>query len=99
MSPSPAPVSTPGGTYALGGLPVARIGYGAMQLECYHANPSEGVELLVRAFELGVNCVDTAQFYGDGFVNGLIREALKQKNSIVIATKVGAQTLRISIKI
>jgi pyridoxine 4-dehydrogenase len=91
MSPSSEPLPAPGGTYQLGGFQVARIGYGAMQLERYHANPSEGVELLARAFELGVNHVDTAQFYGGGFVNSLLRKALKPQNSIVIATKIGAE--------
>ncbi len=91
MSSSSVPTPIPDDTYSLGGFKVARIGYGAMQLERFHADPSEGVELLVSAFALGVNHVDTAQFYGDGFVNGLIRKALKPQNSILVATKVGAE--------
>lgn len=34
--------------------------------------------------------LDTAQFYGDGFVNGLIRRALSPGHTVAVATKVGA---------
>ncbi|WP_207547923.1 aldo/keto reductase, partial [Mycolicibacterium mucogenicum] len=68
-------------TYALGQHQVHRIGFGAMQL------PGPGVfgpprdhdqalAVLRRAVELGVNHIDTAQFYGPDVANQLIREAL-----------------------
>ena len=81
---------TPGGTYLLGGQEVARFGYGAMQLRHCMRNPSEAVALLQRAIDLGVNHIDTAQFYGDGFVNKMIRKALRPGDRVVVASKVGA---------
>jgi pyridoxine 4-dehydrogenase len=76
--------------YRLGAYQVARMGYGAMQLEPLHHTRSEATALLRRAIDLGVNHIDTAQFYGDGFVNDVIREALRDVGQIVVATKVGA---------
>jgi len=46
----------------LGDHDVLRVGFGAMQLE--HADPADAVKVLHRAVELGVNHIDTAQFYG-----------------------------------
>uniref|UniRef100_UPI0015F0D9C3 aldo/keto reductase n=1 Tax=Streptomyces shenzhenensis TaxID=943815 RepID=UPI0015F0D9C3 len=47
------------------------------------------VALLRRMVELGVDHVDTAQFYGDGLANRLLREALRPEDRVLIATKVG----------
>ncbi|WP_410592270.1 aldo/keto reductase [Amycolatopsis sp. lyj-23] len=80
--------STERGTLA--GRSVSRVGYGAMQLERLHDDRAAAVALLRRAVELGVGHVDTAQFYGDGFVNGVIRDALRPGDDVVLATKVGA---------
>jgi len=80
----------PGGSGLLAGRTVSRIGYGAMQLERLHGNRSAAIALLRRAVELGVDHVDTAQFYGDGLVNGLIREALRPEDGVVVVSKVGA---------
>jgi len=80
----------------LAGRPVARIGYGAMQL------PGPGVlgpprdraaalALLRRAVELGVNHIDTAQYYGPDVANELIHDALHPyPEDLVLVTKVGA---------
>jgi pyridoxine 4-dehydrogenase len=80
----------------LAGRPVARIGYGAMQL------PGPGVlgpprdravalAVLRRAVELGVNHIDTAQYYGPDVANELIRAALHPyPDDLVLVTKVGA---------
>lgn len=87
--------ANPGGTATLAGRTVSRIGYGAMQLEKLHHDPDAGVALLRRAFELGVDHVDTAEFYGDGFVNSLVRRAVADRDDIVVATKVGADPDRI----
>ncbi|MYS69045.1 aldo/keto reductase, partial [Streptomyces sp. SID5926] len=59
----------PGGAGSLAGRTVSRIGYGAMQLERLHADRAAAVALVRRAVEHGVDHLDTAQFYGDGFVN------------------------------
>lgn len=77
------------GTYLLGAHRVARMGYGAMQLE-RAGTRAEACRLLRRAIDLGVNHLDTAQFYGDGFVNEVIGEVLQSSPQIVVATKVGA---------
>lgn len=81
----------------LAGRPVARIGYGAMQL------PGPGVlgpprdrvaalAVLRRAIELGVNHIDTAQYYGPDVANELIHAALHPyPEDLVLVTKVGAE--------
>jgi len=75
---------------ALAGRTVSRVGYGAMQLERLHDDRAAAIALLRRAVELGVGHVDTAQFYGNGFVNDVVREALGSGDDVLIATKVGA---------
>ena len=61
----------------LGDRSVNRIGYGAMQLAERAAPPRDvAVGVLRRAVELGVDHIDTAEFYGDGLANDLIRAAL-----------------------
>jgi aryl-alcohol dehydrogenase-like predicted oxidoreductase len=87
----------PGGTAMLAGRTVARIGYGAMQL------PGPGVlgpphdrnaalSVLRRAVELGVNHIDTAQYYGPDVANELIHAALHPyPEGLVLVTKVGAE--------
>ncbi|MBE8522463.1 aldo/keto reductase [Amycolatopsis sp. H6(2020)] len=75
---------------ALAGRTVSRVGYGAMQLERLHDDRAAAIALLRRAVDLGVDHVDTAQFYGNGFVNGVIREVLGSGDDVLIATKVGA---------
>ncbi|BCY09138.1 aldo/keto reductase [Actinoplanes sp. L3-i22] len=76
--------------FAFAGRPVARIGYGAMQLSRLRDDRAAGIALLRRAVELGVNHVDTAQFYGFGLVNELLREALRPEDGVLIVSKVGA---------
>jgi pyridoxine 4-dehydrogenase len=79
----------PGGTGRIGTHPVARVGFGAMQLAS--SAPGDAAAVLRRAIELGVNHVDTASFYGDGVVNGHIRNALSPyRDDLVIVSKVGA---------
>ena len=69
---------------------VARIGYGAMQLE----RPARGTgtrrsRCCGRRSGAGVNHIDTAQFYGD--CNALIRAALAPyPDDLVLVSKVGA---------
>ena len=75
----------------IGTKPVARMGYGAMQL--FEAtSPADATAVLRRAVELGVNHIDTASFYGPGEVNRRIREALAPyPDELVIVSKVGAR--------
>jgi aryl-alcohol dehydrogenase-like predicted oxidoreductase len=86
------------GTFAIGGdLPVARLGFGTMRLpRGTFTGPvrdaKDGIEVLRRAVELGVNHIDTASFYrrGDVVANELVRQALAPYgDDLVIATKVG----------
>ncbi|SFW79222.1 aldo/keto reductase [Amycolatopsis australiensis] len=77
-------------TGTLAGRTVSRAGYGAMQLERLHDDRPAAIALLRRAFDLGVDHVDTAHFYGNGFVNGLLRDAIRPGDEVLVASKVGA---------
>jgi pyridoxine 4-dehydrogenase len=83
-------------TYPLGPRTVHRIGFGAMQLPGPGVmgpprDHDEAVALLRRAVELGVDHIDTAQFYGPDVANELIREALHPyPDDLVLVSKVGA---------
>ncbi|WIB76301.1 aldo/keto reductase [Curtobacterium sp. MCPF17_002] len=80
----------PGGAYRLGDRTVARIGYGAMALERFADDRDTGAALLRRARDLGVDHVDTADFYGDGVANDVIRRAFGASDDVVVVSKVGA---------
>jgi aryl-alcohol dehydrogenase-like predicted oxidoreductase len=87
-----------GGTFSFGGtLPVNRLGFGAMQLAGPGvfgppADPANSIAVLRRAVELGVNHIDTSDFYGPYVVNDLIRQALHPyPANLVLVTKVGAR--------
>jgi pyridoxine 4-dehydrogenase len=87
----------PGGTAWLAGHRVARIGFGAMQLPGPHVwgpprDRDTALAVLRRAIELGVNHIDTAQFYGAGVSNELIHAALHPyPEGLVLVSKVGAE--------
>ncbi|MFS2018194.1 aldo/keto reductase family oxidoreductase [Massilia sp. CT11-108] len=84
-------------TYQLGDRTVRRLGYGAMQL----AGPGvfgpprdreAALAVLRDAVALGVNHIDTSDFYGPHITNQLIREALHPyPDDLVIVTKVSAR--------
>jgi aryl-alcohol dehydrogenase-like predicted oxidoreductase len=61
-----------------------------MQLERLHGDRAAAVAILRRAVELGIDHIDTAQFYGNGFVNDLIREAIRPEDGVLVVSKVGA---------
>jgi aryl-alcohol dehydrogenase-like predicted oxidoreductase len=88
--------AAPGGTYQLGDLTVSRVGFGAMQLAGPGvfgppADPDAAVAVLREAVALGVNHIDTADFYGPHVTNELIRRALAPyPDDLHIVTKVGA---------
>jgi pyridoxine 4-dehydrogenase len=79
-----------GGAGKLGDHTVSRVGFGAMQLDRLRADRAAAIALLRRALELGIDHVDTAHFYGNGFVNGLLRDAFRAEDGVVIVSKVGA---------
>ncbi|GAB3223926.1 pyridoxine 4-dehydrogenase [Hymenobacter seoulensis] len=77
-------------------LTVNRLGYGTMRLTGPDiwgepANRSEALQILRTAVELGVNFLDTADYYGEDVTNRLLVEALyPYSQDLVICTKVGA---------
>jgi pyridoxine 4-dehydrogenase len=85
------------GSFLLGNRTVNRIGYGAMQLAGPHvmgppADRDAAVAVLRRAVELGVDHIDTSDYYGPQVTNEIIREALHPyPDELVIVTKVGAR--------
>ena len=84
-------------TFSLGSQFVNRLGYGAMQL----AGPGvfgppkdrhAAISVLREALALGVNHIDTSDFYGPHVTNQIIREALHPyADDLVIVTKIGAR--------
>lgn len=85
------------GTYSFGGRSVARLGYGAMQLAGPGVfgpprDPDAARAVLREAVALGVNHIDTSDFYGPHVTNHLIREALHPyRDDLLIVTKIGAR--------
>jgi aryl-alcohol dehydrogenase-like predicted oxidoreductase len=85
------------GTYPLGDRTVRRLGYGAMQLAGPGVfgppkDPEAARAVLREAIALGVNHIDTSDFYGPHVTNQLIREALQPyPEDLVIVTKIGAR--------
>lgn len=82
--------NTPGGTLTIARRHVARIGYGAMQLERLSHDPDAAASVLRHALDHGVDHIDTAEFYGNGFVNSVIRSVAGVRNDVFVATKIGA---------
>lgn len=88
-----------GGNFTLPNTSITmkRIGYGAMQL----AGPNvwgaprdvdAAVAVLREAISLGINHIDTSDFYGPHITNQIIRQALHPyPEDLVIVTKVGAR--------
>ncbi|MDT5135069.1 MAG: pyridoxine 4-dehydrogenase [Mycobacterium sp.] len=84
-------------TFPLGQFTVGRVGFGAMQLPGPGVfgpprDPDQALAVLRRAIELGINHIDTAQFYGPNVANELIREALHPyPANLALVTKVGGK--------
>ncbi|HCT3929545.1 TPA: aldo/keto reductase family oxidoreductase [Citrobacter koseri] len=84
-------------TFSLGSRQVKRLGYGAMQL----AGPGVfgpprdrhvALTVLREAISLGVNHIDTSDFYGPHVTNQIIRESLHPyPDDLAIVTKIGAR--------
>jgi pyridoxine 4-dehydrogenase len=83
--------------YRLGDKAVWRVGYGAMQLagDGVYGPPrdrDEAIAVLRAAVDAGVDHIDTAQYYGPGVVNELIREALHPyPDDLALVSKVAAR--------
>jgi pyridoxine 4-dehydrogenase len=86
-------------TYVLPGtsMQLNRMGYGAMQLAGPHVfgppkDEAAAVAVLRAAVELGVNHIDTSDFYGPFVTNQIIKKALHPYPSgLTLVTKVGAK--------
>ena len=84
-------------TSFLGDQPIRRIGFGAMQLAGPGVfgpprDPDAARAVLRRAIELGVDHIDTSQYYGPDVVNELIRDTLyPYPDGLKLVTKVGAR--------
>lgn len=87
----------PGGRFHIGDIDLTRVGYGAMQLAGPGvfgppADRDAAVAVLRAALDLGINHIDTADFYGPHVTNEIIREALAPyPDDLHIVTKVGAR--------
>jgi aryl-alcohol dehydrogenase-like predicted oxidoreductase len=83
--------------YPLGRFSVSRIGFGAMQLPGpgVFGPPrdwDEALAVLRRTVEMGVDHIDTSQYYGPDVANELIREALyPYPDTLALVSKVGAR--------
>lgn len=83
--------------FPLGGFSVNRLGFGAMQLPGPNAfgpprDRDEALAVLRRAVELGVDHIDTSQFYGPDVANELIRAALHPyPQNLALVSKVGGR--------
>jgi aryl-alcohol dehydrogenase-like predicted oxidoreductase len=89
----------PGGRFTLPGTSIAltRIGYGAMQLTGPQVwgppkDRDAALAVLREVVALGINHIDTSDYYGPHIANELIREALHPyPQDLVIVTKLGAR--------
>ena len=83
--------------YRLADKAVWRVGYGAMQLagDGVFGPPrdrDEAIAVLRAAVDAGVDHIDTAQYYGPGVVNELIRDALHPYPAeLALVSKVAAR--------
>ena len=89
------PPAASSGVFSIGGgLPVTRLGFGALRITGPGAwggppDRDEAIAVLRRAAELGVDFIDTADSYGPAVSEDLIRAALHPYDGIAVATKGG----------
>ena len=76
------------------GLQVSRLGFGAMRLPMVSVNgksvvdEDQAISMIHRAFEMGVNYIDTAFFYCDGLSEITVGKALKGwRDKVILSTK------------
>jgi pyridoxine 4-dehydrogenase len=88
-----------GGKFTFPGTSIAvhRLGYGAMQLTgpmAYGppADPERAVAVVRQAVELGVDHIDSSDYYGPHVANRILREALEPyPRKLTLVTKVGTR--------
>ena len=76
------------------GIKISRLGFGAMRLPMLDVNrkrvvdEEQSITMMHRAFELGVNYIDTAFFYCDGLSEFAVGKALKGwRDKVYLSTK------------
>ena len=83
--------------FPLGGYSVGRVGFGAMQLPGPGVfgpprDHDQAIAVLRHAIDLGIDHIDTSQYYGPDVANELIREALHPyPENLALVSKVGAR--------
>ena len=87
--------TVPGGTFNLAeDLTVTRMGYGTMQLAGSGVfgppkDRDEAIRVLREVIALGINHIDTSDYYGPFITNEIVKEALfPYPDSLCIVTKV-----------
>lgn len=89
--------ATDAGKWNFGELSLTRMGFGTMRLPGPGAwgppvDHAEASAVLRRAVELGVDHIDTSDFYGPHVANDLLAEALRPYPAhLTIATKIGVR--------
>ncbi len=90
MLPVNEPDSMQYATLGKSGPEVSRIALGCMSLSA--SREAEGIRIIHRAIDLGINFFDTADLYEKGLNEVMVGKALKDKRKrLVLATKVGNQ--------
>ena len=98
MNTTPSSPAAAAGRFTFPGssITVNRMGYGAMQLAGPHvfgepSDPDEARAVLREALALGVDHIDTSDYYGPHVVNRQIRETLSPyAPDLTLVTKIGA---------
>lgn len=88
-----------GGTFTFKGTDktVNRFGFGSMHLVGHNAwgeseNRQEAIAVVMESISLGINHIDTSDYYGPHIANQIIKEAIfPYPKDLVIVTKVGAK--------
>jgi aryl-alcohol dehydrogenase-like predicted oxidoreductase len=91
------PTAAAAGQFAIGGdITINRLGFGAMRVTGAGvwgppADRAEALRTLRRLPDLGVDFIDTADSYGPGTSEELLREALHPYDGLLVATKGGLE--------
>ena len=83
----------------VGGVTVGALGLGCMGMAAVYGrpDPDEARATIVRALDLGVTLLDTADMYGNGASETLVGEAIRgRRDDVVLATKTGITTRRVT---
>ena len=73
------------------GIKVSEIGFGVYSVTGLYGEfeRSHAIRILRKAYDLGINLFDTADMYGYGLGETILREAFGDLKDLVVATKVG----------